>query len=69
MLRKSKDIKEARLAALDGEIGHAKDFYFEDETWTIRNLVADAGNWLPNRQVLLSPFVNRGRMLILTAKP
>ena len=44
-----------RLAALDGEIGHLKDFYFDDGEWTIRYAVAEAGTWLRSRQVLLSP--------------
>jgi hypothetical protein len=39
----------------DGEIGHVKDFYFDDETWVIRYMVADTGSWLTGRQVLLSP--------------
>lgn len=56
MLQKTKDLKGARLAALDGDIGHVKDFYFDDQSWTVRYLVADTGHWLPNRQVLLSPF-------------
>ena len=56
MLRKTKDLKGAPLAAQDGEIGHLKDFYFDDQTWTLRYLVADTGNWLPQRRVLLSPF-------------
>jgi hypothetical protein len=56
MLRKTKDLKGARLAAEDGEIGHIKDFYFDEQSWTVRYLVADTGNWLPKRQVLLSPF-------------
>jgi hypothetical protein len=33
-----------------------KDFYFDDKTWAIRYLVADTGNWLTGRQVLLSPY-------------
>lgn len=56
MLRKTKDLKGARLAACDGHIGHLKDFYFDDQTWTLRYLVADTGDWLPQRRVLLSPF-------------
>ena len=45
-----------RLGAIDGEFGKVKDFYFDDETWTIRYLVADTGGWLPGVQVLISPF-------------
>ena len=44
-----------RLDCLDGDIGKVKEFYFDDHYWTIRYLVADTGNWLANRQVLLSP--------------
>ena len=56
MLRKTKDLKGLKLSARDGEIGHVKDFFFDDQTWTVRYLVADTGNWLPHRRVLLSPF-------------
>ena len=44
-----------KLRATDGEIGHVRDFYFDDKTWTIRYLVADTGGWLTDRQVLISP--------------
>lgn len=43
------------LAGSDGDIGHVKDFYFDDQSWAIRYVVADTGNWLTGRQVLLSP--------------
>ncbi len=32
-----------------------KDFYFSDQSWAVRYLVADTGAWLASRQVLLSP--------------
>jgi hypothetical protein len=32
------------------------NFYFDDEAWTIRYLVADTGNWLRGRKVLISPI-------------
>jgi hypothetical protein len=44
-----------RLGATDGDIGHVKDFYFDDRRWQVRYVVADTGSWLPRRQVLLSP--------------
>lgn len=44
-----------KLAALDGDIGHIKDFYFDDDTWVVRYAVADTGAWLSGRLVLLSP--------------
>jgi uncharacterized protein YrrD len=43
------------LEATDGEIGEVVDFYFDDETWTIRYLVVKAGGWLSGRKVLISP--------------
>ena len=42
-----------KLRATDGEIGHVKDFYFDDKSWTVRYLVADTGGWLPGRWVLI----------------
>ena len=44
-----------KLGASDGEIGHVQDFYFEDQRWALRYVVADTGSWLPGRLVLLSP--------------
>lgn len=55
MLHNLKQIHGHKLAASDGSIGHVKDFYFDDDTWAIRYLVVDTGNWLNDRQVLLSP--------------
>lgn len=56
MLRSLKQIYGDKLGASDGEIGQVKDFYFDDQTWAIRYLVADTGSWLPGRQVLISPY-------------
>ena len=55
MLRSIKQLYGDKLGASDGEIGHIKDFYFDEQNWAIRYLVADTGSWLPGRQVLLSP--------------
>jgi len=55
MLRSIKQLYGNKLGASDGEIGHVKDFYFDDQSWAIRYLVADTGSWLPGRKVLLSP--------------
>ena len=51
-----KDLKGYAIGATDGDIGKLDDFYFDDESWTIRYLVAETGNWLLNRKVLISPF-------------
>jgi sporulation protein YlmC with PRC-barrel domain len=55
MLRSVKQLIGDKLGASDGEIGHVKDFYFDDHNWAVRYLVADTGSWLPGRQVLISP--------------
>jgi uncharacterized protein YrrD len=43
------------LEATDGEIGKVEEFYFNDETWTIRYMVVKTGGWLSGRKVLISP--------------
>lgn len=45
-----------RLQAADGEIGKVHDLYFDDDQHEIRYVVADTGNWLPGRRVLLAPL-------------
>ena len=55
MLQSIKQLRGNKLGASDGDIGHVKDFYFDDQNWLVRYLVADTGSWLPARQVLLSP--------------
>jgi hypothetical protein len=57
MLRSAKKMKEFALGASDGRIGHIEEFYFDDSRWVIRYAVAQAGNWLTGRMVLLSPQV------------
>lgn len=56
MLNKAKTLAGYKLDSLDGEIGEIKEFYFDDRHWTIRYLVAETGNWLADRQVLISPY-------------
>jgi sporulation protein YlmC with PRC-barrel domain len=55
MLRSIKQLLGDKLAASDGEIGHVKDFYFNDQNWAVRYVVVDTGSWLSGRKVLLSP--------------
>jgi hypothetical protein len=55
MLRSIKQFYGNKLGASDGELGHVKDFYFDDRNWAVRYIVADTGSWLPGRQVLISP--------------
>ena len=46
LLNKAKTLKGYKLNCLDGMIGKVKEFYFDDQHWTIRYLVADTGTWL-----------------------
>ena len=64
MLSQVKTLCGYSLHSLDGEIGRVKEFYFDDRHWTIRYLVAETGNWLSGRKILISPYaltgINRG---------
>lgn len=55
MLHKATDLQTYQLDSLDGEMGRVKEFYFDDQTWAIRYLIADTGTWLADRKVLISP--------------
>ena len=44
-----------RIEASDGEIGQVKDFFADDQAWTLNYIMVDTGNWLPGRKVLVSP--------------
>jgi sporulation protein YlmC with PRC-barrel domain len=60
MVQSIKQLYGNKLGASDGDIGHVKDFYFDDLSWAVRYLVVDTGNWLPRRQVLLAPHSLNG---------
>jgi len=68
MLRRARELTDYKLGATDGDIGKVREFYFNDQSWTIRYLVADTGNWLSERQVLISPYAlepaNKAGMVI-----
>ena len=55
MLNKAETLTGYKFHSRDGEVGKVKEFYFDDHYWTVRYLVADTGNWLTDRQVLISP--------------
>lgn len=61
MLRSMKELRGYKIRAKDGDIGKVVEFYFDDKGWTIRYLVADTGNWLPGRQVLIAPAAFHGQ--------
>ena len=54
MKRNIKTLTGFTIGALDGEIGKVNEFYFDDESFTIRYLIAETGNWLSGRKVLIS---------------
>jgi uncharacterized protein YrrD len=55
MKRNVKGLVGFRMGATDGEFGKVEEFYFDDETWTIRYLIVKTGSWLFGRKVLISP--------------
>ena len=47
-------MKDASVAATDGEIGQVCNFLFDDQSWMIRYLVIDVRHWLTRRDVVVS---------------
>jgi uncharacterized protein YrrD len=60
-LRRIGDLWEFTIAAVNSDIGKVHDFYFDDQTWTIRYIVVDTGTILSGRKVLISPTALRER--------
>ena len=56
MLRSVKDIEGFAIAATDGVLGHVRNLYFDDESWTVRYFVIETGTWRANRLTLISPM-------------
>jgi hypothetical protein len=57
MLWTASGIEGYAIRASDGELGTVVDFLFTDDSWLVRWLVVDTGNWLSGRKVLLPPTV------------
>jgi hypothetical protein len=57
MLQSIKDLHGYTIQATDGDIGEVYEFFFDDETWTVRYLVVETGTWLSGRRVMISPAV------------
>lgn len=71
MLQSIKQLIGDKLSASDGEIGHVMDFYFDDQNWVVRYVIADTGSWLPERKVLISPHAfgsldQAGKLLLVS---
>ena len=56
MLFNVKKLRGCHLQGRDGTLGEMKEFYFDDQHWAVRYLVADTGTWLTDRAVLISPY-------------
>jgi sporulation protein YlmC with PRC-barrel domain len=55
-MRSVKDLIQAKLMSVDGEVGTVEDLIFDRRSWVIRYLRVDTGNWLNRRKLLFSPF-------------
>ena len=44
MLVKAKSLKGYSLKCLDGDIGSAREFFFDDQYWAVRYLVANTAS-------------------------
>ena len=55
MLLSVKQLYGKALGTAEGDIGRVKDFYFNDQHWVVRYVIADTGSWLSGRLVLISP--------------
>ena len=74
VLRSIKQLYGNKLAASGDEIGHVKDFYFDDRRWAVRYVVVDTGEWLTGRLVLILPhafgnFYQDGDCLVVNLTP
>lgn len=52
-LRSLNEVRGYAIAATDGEIGHAADFFAGENDWEIRYMEIDTRNWLPGKHVLV----------------
>ncbi len=55
MIRSVKQTIGDTVHATDGEIGKVVDCYFDDKEWVIRYFVVETGDWLQDRDILISP--------------
>jgi hypothetical protein len=53
-LRSIRELTGYHVRAVDGELGHVKDFLVDDVTWGVRYLIVDTRDWWPGKRVLVS---------------
>jgi uncharacterized protein YrrD len=56
MFRSMMHLVGFKIRATDGDLGTVTECYFDDVSFTVRYVVVDAGGWLAQRKVLLSPI-------------
>jgi hypothetical protein len=56
MFNSFSNVTTTRVHAVDGDVGPVMDVLFDDRDWVMRYLVVDAGTWLAEREVLISPY-------------
>jgi len=54
MLQDFNKMKTYLVEGTDGTIGTVADVYFNDQTWDVQYVVANTGNWLEGRHLLIS---------------
>ena len=57
MLHKTSKMQGFHIHATDGEIGHVAEFLVDENSWSVKYLVVDTGNWIGGRSVLISSAV------------
>lgn len=53
-LRSAREVEGYAIAAKDGAIGKVRDVIVDRESWRVRYLTVDTGNWLAGKEVVLS---------------
>jgi hypothetical protein len=53
-LRSVNEVMGYRIHGSDRKLGQVEDFILDDESWYVRYLIVNTGNWLLGRKVLIS---------------
>jgi len=57
LLHGIRQLEHCRILGRGGtQVGTLTDTYFDDETWVVRYLIVETGDWLYHHQVLISPL-------------
>jgi uncharacterized protein YrrD len=54
MYRSIRSLTGYVLGATDGNIGKVEQFYFDDQTWKICDMLVETGNWFNGNEVIIS---------------